>query len=193
MKQPTMILFAAALLAACGGSDGNGEDLIGTWGGSTFSITFHPDGTVDFVEGSAARNSGTWEADGHRLTLVGISVEVGSLTYDYVIETDTLMFDAHRPDGATDGVIGTWRAELGRDDQTVETTIELEAGGTGHITATGSIPSEEIDAELAWTVSIDGTRLELDWDNPDGSSTLRTMFAFPDVAIGGLPLPRVPD
>jgi hypothetical protein len=184
MKQTTMTLFAAVLLSACGGSDGNGEELIGTWGGASLSLTFHPEGTFDAEPGA---RSGTWEADGHRLTMEGLSVEHASETFGYVIHQDALMLGAHLPDGSTDGVVGTWRGEWTQDDLTIEETIELAADGTGHITAIASDPSEAIDADLVWELD---SLLRLDWDNGDGSSTLRSMFVLPDVAIGGFTLAR---
>jgi len=195
MKQLMMSLIAAALVPACGGN--TGEDLIGTWGDPSFlTITFHDDGTFDSFEADDPNTpdglrSGTWEVDGHQLTTMGLTVEAQRWTVGYIVEDDTLMFGALLPDGPTDGVIGTWRGQSSKDAETEDETLELDDGGTGHVTVTATNPFDAVDADLTWYLDeFNPDLIRLGWDNPDGSSSRGVRFAIPDVALGGLPLRR---
>lgn len=186
-----MSLSFAVALVACGGDGGNGEELIGTWTGASFSgpvsMTFDADGTVDLsADGDVA--SGTWEADGDRLTLEDLPFDAQRVTSRYVIDGDRFMFASLSPDGDVVGVVGTWHGDTTEDDVTRATTLELADGGTGHITFDDEPPGTVVDADLTW--ELDPGLLRLDWQNTDNTSTARTYFAIPDVAIGGLLLQR---
>ena len=190
MTKHISLSFAVALVTACGGDGGNGEELVGTWTGASFfgpvSMTFDADGTVDLSsDGGAA--TGTWETDGDRLTLVGLPFDSQRVTSRYVIAGDSFMFASLSPDGDVDGVVGTWHGETIEDDVTRATTLELANGGTGHITFDGEVPGIVVDTDLTW--ELDPGLLRLDW-TAGSSSTRRTYFVIPDVAIGGMLLER---
>jgi hypothetical protein len=182
--------LAVALVAGCGGDGGNGEELVGTWNGGSFfgsvMMTFDADGTVDVVaDGEVA--SGTWEADGERLTLEGLPFDAQRVTSQYVVHDDAAMLFSLVPDGDVDGVVGTWHGVLVEDDVTRATTLELVDGGTGHITFDGETGSV-VDADLTW--ELDTNLLRLEWQNPDNTSTMRTYIVIPDFALGGLLMQR---
>ena len=185
MSKFMSLSFVAVLVAGCGGDGGNGEELVGTWTGAwgffSASITFDADGTVDVLsDGEVA--SGTWEADGERLTLEGLPFDARRVTSGYVVHEDLFMFTALVPDGDVDGIIGMWHGASTADDFTRETTLELASGGTGHITFDGEVPGVMVDTDLTW--ELDGTILRMGWRNTDNSSTERLSFVIPDVAIG---------
>jgi hypothetical protein len=191
MTKHMSLSFAVALVTACGGDGVTGEELIGTWTGASFfgpvSMTFHADGTVDHsADGDVA--SGTWETDGDRLTLEGLPFGAQRVTSRYVVDGDRFIFASLLPDGDVDGVVGSWDGDITEDDVTRATTLELASGGTGHITFDGESPGTVVDADLTW--ELDPGLLRLEWQNTDNTSTARTYFAIPDVAIGGLLLQR---
>jgi hypothetical protein len=190
MTKLMSLSFAVALVTGCGGEGGNGEELVGTWTGDTFfgpvAMTFDADGTIEMsADGEIA--TGTWEADGERLTLEGLPFDAQRMTSRYTVDGDLFMFASLAPDGETDGVVGTWQGEITEDDVTRATTLELATGGTGHITFDAETPGTVVDTDLTWELGVGTLRLE--WTIGD-TSTLRSYFVIPDVAVGGLLLGR---
>lgn len=187
----TLVVAATPGLAACG-SDGGG-DVVGEWGNGDpddpYVIAFRDDGTFEATEEDEIE-TGTWETDGDRLTLV--ADDTGDLYgAPYVIEGDLLMVAAALPDGDVDGVVGTWRADIAeiRDGVAIETAVAfvVAAGGTGDLTYDSSDDERDRAYEGTWVLEADD--LAFTFEAELGTVTLHSAV-ISGVAIGGPLLTR---
>ena len=134
-----LALLGAIGATSCGGTGGEDPtNLPGTWRlrGDIEEISFRADGSLTVTDGSTAENvyTGTWSATTEIITLTAHNAMGGGytgLTLSYALRDSRLMLGALRPEGSTDGVVGTWNG----DSKWGILRIEVRADGSASFAA----------------------------------------------------------
>lgn len=166
-------------LAACLGSDDPSihvpAELVGSWqkvglsGDVLVDVTYRDDGTyvlVDYLFGGSER--GTFSADDREITRES---NFGGLreTFTYFVRGDRLLARALLPEGAVDGLFGTWRSRLSQKtiegEDTYDDTMIVRPDGTA--TFTEILNGSLWVLEASWTVEDDRIVLDGDGGNLD--------------------------
>src|SRR5262245_10302686 len=129
----SLIAAPILMLAACGGEDAS---IVGTWENAQGArTTYHDNGAVEY-NGGGEGNTGRWSVEGDRLFIESSNMWAPMSDSQFAVDADSLVTSAMRPDGAVDGVVGTWVGTAhgyGATDQWEEFVyrLTLNADGTG--------------------------------------------------------------
>lgn len=150
-------ILSLLLLAACPGP--SNDDLVGTWQQvqtanddpvDRETLVLNDDGTYSRADTTGTLDTGTFDIDGDRVTIhADANGEQHVIEEGFVVIGDQLAVGTLTPDGAVDGLVGSWHGELHQDGDTTTLDFALHADSSMHYHA-NSTSDGETDLDGTW-------------------------------------------
>jgi hypothetical protein len=194
-------VLALLLLAGCpavtSANDNDPDLLIGTWRElpsqndgdvptAKRAVLTVTDDMMSIVHADGSSELAAYTADDETLSVSGTaSGKTFSQTGPYLVTRDRLLVGAILPTGRTDGVVGSWHADLVLDAEHVALDLELRADNTVHYDRESTTRAAEI-FEGTWTAVGDDVKLTIPVRNGQGQTVNVNLFLkqLPGQALG---------